>query len=280
MRRFLLSCFVANGFAFGWAGTPALASPQALEGEIRNIDFESKSIGEVRKVRVYLPPGHDPKKSYPVVYAADSFDGVNIKNVEPLITSGQIPPIIIVGLKHGPDPGMRQREYMPQASPADFNAHEKWVVEEVLPWAEKEFGASKDRRERVTYGSSNSGPWAVTMASRHPDLFGNVYAMMVYGLITSTFKKELKDQPKDLIRFFLVAGSQDQHGVEENQAIEEIVKAKGHPVFSQVIEKEGHSHSLQRKMLPKLLVETFGKKEKEPAKDVEKEKEKQKDGEK
>ena len=268
MNRCLVSLLAAGGLMYGPPGGAAevrggpdvstiLCTEQEGGSKTKTIQFKSKHIGASRTVTVWTSPGHDPRKRNPVVYAADGMSNVNIGNIAPLIREGRIPPVIIIGTMYGD--GMRQKEYRPQESPKDFDAHEKWIYDELLPWAEKEYGAATDRRDRVVYGSSNGGPWALTMASRHPDLFGNVFAMMVYGLAHSAWQNEMKPQAKDPTRFILVAGTQDDTGVKENAAIEKYLREKRFPVSSHVKEGEGHTHELNQKMLPIMLEEAFGR---------------------
>ena len=249
-----------TGEAVPAADAKEAEAPAAPKGTIKSISFDSKHIGAPRSVKVWLPPGHDPKKSYPVFYTCDGMLNVRMNLVEPLIADGTIPPIIVVAVMHGPN--MRMAEYLPQTSPKDFDVHEKWFIEEVLPWAEKEFGASKNRMERIVFGSSNGGPFSLTMGARHPDIFGHVVGAMVYALPLPKWKKELAEQPKETQRYILYAGSKDKNGMRENAGVEKILKERGYLVSSSVIEGEGHTNALNQKMLPKLLVEAFGKKEK------------------
>ena len=287
MSRILLSLCVACGLAFGSLGGAASVhgvapAPAALDllqdeevpkGETKTTEFESKNIGDTRKVQVWLPPGHDPKKSYPVFYTSDGMLNVRTKLVLPLIADGRIPPVIIVAINHGPN--LRMQEYVQTGSKA-FQAHEKWFVEEVLPWAEKEYGASKNRNERIVFGSSNGGPWSLTMGARHPDLFANVVGAMVYALSRGKWKKELAEAPpKDGQRYYLYAGEQDANGVKECAGVEEVLKERGYPYLNTVVERAGHTNQLNQKMLPKVLEHFFGKKP--PEADKEKEKDPEKD---
>jgi enterochelin esterase-like enzyme/thiol-disulfide isomerase/thioredoxin len=233
--------------------------PPRLKGEVKSINFDSKALGTTREVKVYLPPGHDRKKSYPVLYAADGFDSVACELIEPLILSGKLPPLIVVGTAHGPGQ-MRQLEYLSGWSPKHFEAHEKFFCDEVIPWAEREWGASQKRSERAVYGCSNSGPFALIMANRHSELFGHVFAMMVYGLRLDEFESGLKVDAKEPTRYVLVAGEKDKHGVEENQKVEEVLKKKKLPVSSSVIKGGGHTHELAQEQLPRCIEAAFGKK--------------------
>jgi enterochelin esterase-like enzyme len=232
-------------------------APDPTKGNLKTIRFDSKSIGARRTVSVWLPPGHDPKKSYPVFYTCDGMLNVNMKLVEPLIADGRIPPIIVVAIMHGPN--LRMQEYVQMGS-KEFQAHEKWFVEEVIPWAEKEFGASRKRSERIVFGSSNGGPFSLAMGARHPDLFGNVVGAMVYALNLSRWKKDLAEKPAESQRYLFYTGGQDANGVRENALAEAVLKERGYPVTNSVLEGEGHTNQLNRKMLPRILEELLGQK--------------------
>src|SRR5262249_46946984 len=70
-----------------WRGPqapPAATAVKDLKGEVKTIAFESKALGAKREVCVYLPPGFDRTKTYPVLYSTDGQDAGSI--VEPLIT--------------------------------------------------------------------------------------------------------------------------------------------------------------------------------------------------
>ncbi len=245
-----------SGDALPSIDAPEPEAPSPPKGTVKSINFDSKNIGAPRKVKVWLPPGHDPKKSYPVFYTCDGMLNVDMKLVAPLIAEGRIPPIVVVAIMYGPN--LRMQEYVQTSSKA-FEAHEKWFIEEVLPWAEREFGASSKREERIVFGSSNGGPFSLTMGARHPDLFGNVVGAMVYALGLTQWKKELAEQPKAPQRFLLYAGSQDANGIRENAGVEKVLKERGYSVTNTVVEGEGHTNRLNQDMLPKVLEEFFGK---------------------
>jgi enterochelin esterase-like enzyme len=169
-----------------------------------------------------------------------------------------LPPLLLVGTAHGPGT-MRQQEYLFGWSPKHFEAHEKFFCEEVIPWAEREWGASRKRMERAVYGCSNSAPFALLMANRHPDLFGHVFAMMVAGLSFKEFENGLKVHPKEPTRYILVIGSEDDC-VEGNEKVEEILKKKKLPVSSSIIKGGVHSSELAQEQLPRCIEAAFGEK--------------------
>ena len=119
----------------------------------------------------------------PVVYLADgaSWDFANY--VEPLIRRGELPPFIMIGILPGDylgDPNeeynrsldLRAQEYVPSVNYERFKLHERFLLEEVLPWSEENFGASNNRDERIVGGFSNGGVFAAAMGLKNPNVFG------------------------------------------------------------------------------------------------------------
>jgi enterochelin esterase-like enzyme len=198
-----------------WRGPqapPAAARVKELKGQLRTVDFESKALGEKRKVRVYLPPGHDRTKTYPVIYATDGNDGAQV--LEALIVAAKVPPLITVATSSGGYLGdraagydthkdLRALEYLSGFDPKRYAAHEKFFCEEVPTWAEREFGASKHRKDRAIFGCSNGARFAVDMGVRHPDFYGHAFAFSVAG------RRELPlaDKVNGLPHFHLAAGN-------------------------------------------------------------------------
>gem|GEM_PF-1971643 len=95
-----------------------------------------------RDLTLYLPPGHAVSGNYPVIYAADGEAVAGLAQViEPLITAGSIPPLLIVGV-HSGESDVRAMEYLPHINPQRFMAHARFFVTGVASWDEKELGAT------------------------------------------------------------------------------------------------------------------------------------------
>jgi enterochelin esterase-like enzyme len=171
---------------------PAPAVATLLRGKERKFDFPSKSLGTTRKVNVYLPPKHDKTQPTAVIYATDGQTRPEV--LEPLIVSGKIRPVIVIGAAPGEYMGkrdgnepfdfkkdLRALEYLPGADDERFKKHEVFFCEELSAWAQKEFGASADRKDKGVLGCSNGARFAIEMGLRHPELFGHVLAFSVAG---------------------------------------------------------------------------------------------------
>ena len=165
-----------------WRGPQApAASPRVdvLRGKRLEEKLVSASLKAARGISVYLPPNHDPATGTRVIYMAD---GQSVEGYAPIleaaIVAGRVPPTVLIGI-HNSD--QRYEEYVTGGAP--YKAHEAFVMNEVLPWAERTFGASKDRASRFLMGFSNGADWTLKMSASHGDTFGGVIVMSpLHGL--------------------------------------------------------------------------------------------------
>jgi len=160
-----------------------------LIGEIHECFLASRHLSKERGITVYCPPGHHRENGTTVVYLADGeWTPDFARFIEPAIRSGRLPPLLLVGVHSGWTPeqsskhvDLRGAEYLEMQHDRRFVAHESFFVEEVLPWAEHTWGASKIRDRRVVFGCSNGAAFALCMLLKHPDDFRNAVAFSVAG---------------------------------------------------------------------------------------------------
>ncbi|MDZ4869195.1 MAG: FG-GAP-like repeat-containing protein [Alphaproteobacteria bacterium] len=108
--------------------------------------------------------------------------------IEPMIDSGAIPAIVIVGARSGQagivedrsalGVELRAADYLPGFKNAGdrFDRHMRFFAQELVPYAEKEFALARDRSKRTLQGQSNSAVFAREAALRHGDLFSTALA--------------------------------------------------------------------------------------------------------
>jgi enterochelin esterase-like enzyme len=256
-----------------WTGPEAPPAPvvaKELKGVEKMLDLESKILGEKRKVKIYLPPGHDRSRSYPVIYAADGM--TNAEVVEPLIVGEKVRPLVVVGVLNGPYQGdrskpydikqdLRAREYLPEVDEDRFAKHEKFFCEEVRAWAEKELGASRARQDCAVQGVSNGARFAVEMGMRHPDIFGHVFGFSVASSspssdLTASARRRLA--PNELPRFHLAAGTWESGFHKLTSSLADELKKLGAPVvFDSRV--SGHDDAMWRQELVAAVLMSFGK---------------------
>jgi enterochelin esterase-like enzyme len=248
-----------------WRGPKAPLAPviaAKFQGTNKIVQFDSKALDEKRALNVYLPPGHNRSKSYPVVYAADGMTNADL--LEPLILAGKLPPLIAIGVSSGAyrgDPAksystkkdLRALEYLPGFDDIRFAKHERFFCEEMRAWAEREFGASANRAERAVFGVSNGGRFAFEMGARHADLFGHVYAFSVAG----KRKYEPFAKPADAPDFYLAAGTWEKVFHTITQELGRKLKENGvRHIFSSRV--ASHDAAMWRDEFVKAVERSFG----------------------
>ena len=179
-----------------WRGRLAPPAPKGAAGPHRpweTHEIQSVHLGQTRPIYVSVPEGIETLENVPVIYLADgrtdSFAGI----AHALSAEGKASPVIIVGIESAPtgtdrscfpqcDP--RNQEYlpsMPDAAPHElrFDEHARFVLDEVIPFVESQYPVAREASGRATAGFSSGATWALAMAARHPEAFGNAIALSV-----------------------------------------------------------------------------------------------------
>lgn len=187
----------------GWADQRGTRWPRGPEkakastssaGIVMTHDMPSASLGNSRKIRVWLPPGYTDVRNeatrYPVLYmhdgqncfdAATSFAGewgVD-ETLTRLIGEGNVPSMIVVGIDSVP--ADRTNEY----SPVDLGSQGKgtggkgdlylrFVAEEVMPFVNKVYRTKTGPQFTAMGGSSLGGLITLHAAMSMPGVFGAI----------------------------------------------------------------------------------------------------------
>ena len=183
-----------------WRGpkAPPPAPQQAPPpGWLHSVTLGSNALGEKRGLAIYAPPADGRPR--PVIYMADGGNVSHLATIaHGLALAGLVREPILVGLEVGPagaapgQPGfdpqryslLRHQEYLIglQGGEARFANHERFLLDEVLPYAEKTWGVRADPALRAVMGESDGAAWALTVAARHPDIFQTAIALsFTYG---------------------------------------------------------------------------------------------------
>ncbi len=179
--------------ALHWRGPLAPAFPDtaaALQGRTVRDSIHSRHLGQWRALTVYAPPARDGEPLVGVVFLGDGGAAEALgKVIDPLVAAGRLPRVLLVGMHSDTTRGPRREddgraaEYLMGYLDGDprFLAHERFVLEEVVPWAEAAYELPADAARRAVFGFSNSAAFAVHMGLRHPDRFGKVLAFSPAG---------------------------------------------------------------------------------------------------
>lgn len=157
-------------------------------------NFGSNFLEVPRNIMVWLPPGYgiDPAQRYPVLYMhdgqnlvnpADAFGGVVWsvdETAQSLILSGQIEPLIIVGIYNSGE--KRLDEYTPVKSRGGrmkgrggmADAYGRMLIEELKPFIDHEYLTKPEREFTALGGSSLGGLVSLYLGFKRPDVFSRL----------------------------------------------------------------------------------------------------------
>jgi len=179
--------FITDG-AFRTAGTVHLmgTTPEAWDprrvphGTIHEHWYDSRSLGMLRSVHVYTPPGYErDRASYPVLYLLHGSGGTDgswtsdgLANIilDNLIADGKARPMIVVMPFGHAEPGMRAGS-TPTFVRRDLNAFSRDLLEDVLPLVERTYRISAQADRRAIAGFSMGGNQARQIGLARLDLF-------------------------------------------------------------------------------------------------------------
>ena len=175
---------------------PAFYDAQRVpHGEIRTDWYDSKSLGSIRRMTIYVPPGYDAsgKTKYPVLYL---FHGANADEtawtrlghvnliLDNLLAAGKMKPFIAVmpfGYPSPPSAPPAPRAAAAGATPdaargfssvtEDFS---KDLLGDVIPYVQAHYRVYTDRDHRAIAGLSMGGIESLTIGLNHLDEFSYV----------------------------------------------------------------------------------------------------------
>jgi enterochelin esterase-like enzyme len=161
--------------------------------------YESKSLGVTRGLYIYTPPdyGKDPDVKYPVLFllhgsgdTENTWTVVGRANVivDNLIAQKKAVPMVIV-MPYGHTPignrdGLNKR---------NTDAFGKDLIEDVIPYVERNYHVSSDRKNRAIVGLSMGGGQSVRVGLGNLDVFSQVGAFSASVRREAEYKELLSD---------------------------------------------------------------------------------------
>lgn len=150
-------------------------------GKLDTIKYDSKTVGTTRKALVYTPPGFNKKTKYPVLYLLHGIGGDEkewLKGGKPqvildnLYAEGKIQPMIVVmpngrAMKDDRAVGNIMAPDKVQA----FATFEKDLLNDLIPFIEKNYPTLTDRENRAIAGLSMGGGQSLNFGLGNLDKF-------------------------------------------------------------------------------------------------------------
>lgn len=158
--------------------TPREGIPQ---GKIDTVEYASKTVGTTRRALIYTPPGYSANKKYPVLYLLHGIGGDEkewYNGAQPqvildnLYAGKKIQPMIVV-LPNGramKDDRATGNIMAPDKVEA-FATFEKDLLDDLIPFIEKNYPALKNRENRAIAGLSMGGGQSLNFGLGNLDKF-------------------------------------------------------------------------------------------------------------
>ncbi|XZE43913.1 endo-1,4-beta-xylanase [Pirellulaceae bacterium SH467] len=148
-------------------------------GKLELIDYESKTVGTVRKLNVYTPPGYSKEKKYPVLYLLHGIGGDETEwqrfatpdmLFDNLIAEGKAKPMIVVMPNGRAQKNDRPVGNVFESAPS-FGVFERDLLDDVIPKIESRYSVQADREHRAIAGLSMGGGQSLNFGLGHLDTF-------------------------------------------------------------------------------------------------------------
>lgn len=158
-----------------------------LRGTVSHPWYNSEILGINRRLTVYTPYGYEtnPKAKYPVLYLlhgaggdeeAWSSMGRTAQILDNLIEKGIAKPMIVVMPNGNPNQQAAQTFGLPTTEydwrdPANRNLYVQSLVEEIVPFIEKNYRTVAKKSHRAIAGLSMGGGHTIAASGMYPDAF-------------------------------------------------------------------------------------------------------------
>ncbi len=192
---------------------------------IRVETFDSALLGRKRKLRVYTPPGLAPDGVAPLLIQQDGQLAFTDRDddlpfgswrldawIARLAAGGTIRPPVVVGVDNSP---ARMKEYFPVTE--EFATYERFLHEEVLPWARTNLPVSPDGPVALM-GSSMGGLVSFALAMNRPDVFSAAACLSPWFEYENnrTIHEYLRPMTsKPAVRLYMDSGIQDWRDLDD-----------------------------------------------------------------
>jgi len=148
-------------------------------GKLETVEYDSKTVGAVRKARVYTPPGYTKDKKYPVLYLLHGIGGDENEwprggapdvILDNLYADKKAVPMVVVMPNGRASKDVTAKAGFGQQGPA-FAAFERDLLEDLIPFVEKTYPVKSDRESRALAGLSMGGGQSLNFGLGNLDTF-------------------------------------------------------------------------------------------------------------
>ena len=200
--------------------------PAEQRGTISHPWYDSKILGINRRLTVYTPYGYEanPKAKYPVLYLlhgaggdeeAWSSMGRTAQILDNLIAKGLAKPMIVVMPNGNPNQQAAQTFGLPTTEydwrdPANRNLYVQSLVEEIVPFIEKNYRTVAKKSHRAIAGLSMGGGHTIAASGMYPNAFDYICPLSMGAKRTDELDAQLQGIKKAGYKlYWLACGNTD-----------------------------------------------------------------------
>lgn len=153
-------------------------------GKAEIVEYDSKTVGNKRKMLIYTPPGYSTKKKYPVLYLLHGIGGDETEwqrhgspevILDNLYADKKIVPMIVVFPNGRAQPNDRAEGDIFRSAPA-FATFEQDLLKDLIPFMESKYPLKKGPKYRALAGLSMGGGQSLNFGLGNLDTFAWVGA--------------------------------------------------------------------------------------------------------
>ena len=200
--------------------------PAEKRGTVSHPWYDSKILGINRRLTVYTPYGYEanPKAKYPVLYLlhgaggdeeAWSSMGRTAQILDNLIAKGLAQPMIVVMPNGNPNQQAAQTFGLPTTEydwrdPANRNLYVQSLVEEIVPFIEKNYRTVAKKSHRAIAGLSMGGGHTIAASGMYPNAFDYICPLSMGAKRTEELDAQLQGIKKAGYKlYWLACGNTD-----------------------------------------------------------------------
>lgn len=151
------------------------------QGTIETVEYDSKTVGNKRKMLVYTPPGYNENEKYNVLYLLHGIGGDEEewhRNGRPevildnLIADGKLKPMIVVLPNGRAMPNDRaEGDIFAADKIRAFEVFEDDLIKDLIPYIESHYSVETERENRALAGLSMGGGQSLNIGLANLDKF-------------------------------------------------------------------------------------------------------------
>jgi enterochelin esterase-like enzyme len=148
-------------------------------GTVETVEYDSKTVGNKRKMMIYTPPGYSKDNRYPVLYLLHGIGGDETEwsrgaspqiILDNLYADKKLAPMIVVMPNGRAQPNDRAEGDVFRTAPA-FAKFEKDLLNDVIPFVESKYSVKTGPENRALAGLSMGGGQSLNIGLGNLDVF-------------------------------------------------------------------------------------------------------------